>query len=121
MRTMRDLIIEGVLNDIGETFLNGHRTRRLCNNANLGFRGLRGGSLLMHLDFRGISVSTGSACSSTDFEPSHVLMAMGMSREEADSSIRISLSRMNETRETRYLLDILPELVEQLRALRQFE
>ncbi|WP_455278406.1 cysteine desulfurase family protein, partial [[Eubacterium] cellulosolvens] len=95
MSIMRDNLIEKVTTEIEESYLNGHPKLRLPNNAHFRFSGIEGESLLLSLDDRGISVSTGSACSSKKLLPSHVLMALGLNEVQAHGSLRISLGRNN--------------------------
>jgi cysteine desulfurase len=78
---------------------------------------VEGESLLMHLDMKGIAVSTGSACSSASLDPSHVLLALGLAPEDIHGSIRFTLGRGNTENEIRYVLEVLPEIVGKLRAM----
>jgi cysteine desulfurase len=121
LTALRDLIIDRVCAEIPRAYLNGHRTRRLCNNVNLGFRGCEGEAirLLLLLDDRGIAVSTGSACSSNDAErtPSHVLTAIGRNPLEARGALRVSLGRYTTREEVDCFLDLLPGLIHKLRPL----
>jgi cysteine desulfurase len=114
---LRDRLIEGVLARISGTRLNGHPTRRLPNNANLAFAGVDSESLLLLLDQRGICASSGSACTSGALDPSHVLLALGLSPELAAQSLRFSVGKDTSSTDIDYLLDILPALIEQLRPL----
>jgi len=113
----RDRLIDGILEAIPEVYLNGHRTDRLPNNVNVGIRYIEGESILLNLDMLGVSVSTGSACSSKSLEPSHVLLACGDSHEEAHGSVRITLSRFTTDSEVDYLLEQLPPIVDKLRKM----
>ena len=90
---LRDYFIGQIEKDIPEVIVNGSREKRLCNNANIIFKYIEGEALLLKLDDKGIAVSTGSACSSTDLRPSHVLTAMGIPPATAHGSIRFSLSK----------------------------
>ena len=114
---LRDMLIEGAMNAIDDVFLNGHPVKRLPNNANLRFKFVEGESLLLHLDMKGVAVSTGSACSSASLEPSHVLLALGLAPEDIHGSIRFTLGRENTEEEIRYVLDVLPEMIDKLRAI----
>ncbi|MEA1944093.1 MAG: cysteine desulfurase NifS [Euryarchaeota archaeon] len=114
---LQDMLIDGAMNSIDDVFLNGHPTKRLPNNVNLRFKFVEGESLLMHLDMKGIAVSTGSACSSASLEPSHVLLALGLAPEDIHGSIRFTLGRENTEEEIRYVLDVLPEIIDKLRAI----
>ena len=114
---LRDMLIDGAMNAIDDVFLNGHPVKRLPNNANLRFKFVEGESLLLHLDMKGVAVSTGSACSSASLEPSHVLLALGLAPEDIRGSIRFTLGRENTEEEIRYVLDVLPEMIDKLRAI----
>ncbi len=118
---LRDKLIHGILKKIPNTALNGHPTKRLANNANISFAFVEGESLLLELNMAGIYVSTGSACSSRNLEPSHVLLAMGKKPEEAHGSIRFSLGRWTTETEIDYVLKILPGIVEKLRKMSPFK
>ena len=91
MTALRDKLIKGLLDAIPYTRLNGHTTRRLANNANIGVEYVEGESLLLLLDMQGISASSGSACTSGSLDPSHVLLALGIPHERAHGSIRFTL------------------------------
>ena len=114
---LKDMLIAGVMDSIDDVTLNGHPTERLPNNANLRFAFVEGESLLLHLDMKGIAVSTGSACSSASLDPSHVLLALGIAPEDIHGSIRFTLGRENTESEIRYVLEVLPEIVGKLRAI----
>ena len=114
---LRDMLIDGVFDSIDNVFLNGHLTKRLPNNANMRFMFVEGEAMLMHLDMKGIAVSTGSACSSASLDPSHVLLALGIPPEDVHGSIRFTLGRENTEEEIRYVLDVLPGIIEKLRAI----
>jgi len=108
-------LLNRILDEISGTKLNGHRLMRLCGTLNISFEGIRGEELLMLLDLNGVCVSTGSACNSASNEPSYVLLALGCTPEEANSSIRFSLSHFNTMEEVDYVVDKLKELISQLR------
>jgi len=114
---LRDKIIDFVLENIEDTYLNGHPTKRLPNNVNLGFRFIEGESILLSLDMEGIAASTGSACSSKALEASHVLLATGLRPEEAHGSLRISFGRFTTEEEVNYFLEKLPPIIERLRKM----
>ena len=114
---MRDRIIDEVLRSVDRARLNGHPTLRLPNNVNICFEAIEGEPVLLGLDFSGICTSSGSACSSASLEPSHVLLAIGLSAELAQGSLRITLGRENTDEDVDYLLSVLPELVRRLRAM----
>jgi len=97
--------------------LNGHPKKRLYNNVNISFRYVEGEALLLSLDMKGIAASSGSACSSGSLDPSHVLLAMGLPHESAHGSIRMTLGRDNTEEDIEYVLEVLPEIVERLRAM----
>jgi len=117
LTNLRDKLINGVLESIDDSYLNGHRTKRLPNNANFRFTGIEGESLILHLDSKGIASSTGSACSSTKLEPSHVLMAIGLEEVEAHGSLRISLGHENTEEEIYYTITAIKEVVSKLREM----
>ena len=115
---LRDRLIDGVLSRIPDAKLNGARgDRRLPNNTNFSFIGIEGETLLLDLDSKGISASTGSACSSGSLEPSHVLLAMGLSHEMAHGSLRMTLGRGTTEEQIDYVLDVLPEIVARRRSM----
>ncbi|MDI6645024.1 MAG: cysteine desulfurase NifS [Methanobacteriaceae archaeon] len=115
--SLRDQLIEGVLGKIEQSYLNGHPTKRLPNNANFRFTGIEGESLVLQLDAKGINASTGSACSSKKLEPSHVLMAIGLKEVDAHGSLRISLGTENTPQDIDYTIDAIEEVVERLRSM----
>ena len=112
---LRDKLIDGVLRTIPKSRLNGDRTRRLAGNASFCFEGLEGESLLLRLDLAGISASSGSACTSGSLDPSHVLLAIGLPKEIAHGSLRLSLDELNTEAEVDYVLAQLPDIIETLR------
>lgn len=120
MRNLRDYLIKRVLEEIPKTKLNGHPTKRLCNNANFTFKNVEGESMLMLLDNAGIAASTGSACSSRSLEPSHVLTAIGLRPEEAHGSLRLTLGIYNTKEEIDYTVENLKNIVKRLRDLSPF-
>jgi cysteine desulfurase len=113
----RDLLIGGILGRIERSRLNGHPTERLPNNVNVSFEFVEGESMLLSLDMEGIACSTGSACSSGSLEPSHVLLALGLSHQMAHGSLRFSLGRYTEERDIDRVLEVLPLVVERLRGM----
>ena len=114
---LRDRIVRDVLELIPNSQLNGHPTQRLPNNVNFSFEGVEGEAILLGLDMAGIAASSGSACSSGSLEPSHVLLALGQSAELARGSLRITLGKENTDEEVSYLLQVLVDLVAQLREM----
>ncbi|NIA09937.1 MAG: cysteine desulfurase NifS [Nitrospiraceae bacterium] len=116
MKQLRDRLIKGVL-EIEEAYLNGHPERRLPNNAHFRFTAVEGESLILSLDDMGIAGSTGSACSSKKLKPSHVLMAIGLDEVQAHGSLRLTLGRGNTKEEIDYVIEVLPPILEKLRAM----
>jgi cysteine desulfurase len=114
---LRDRLITGVLDTIDYSFLNGHPTERLPNNANLRFSYIEGESLILGLDMYGVQVSSGSACTSKTLEPSHVLLAIGLAHEEAHGSLVFTLGKQNSEEDVDYVIEVLPDVVNRLRAL----
>ncbi len=114
---LRDKLIKGVLETIDHSFLNGHTTQRLPNNANLRFSYIEGESLILGLDMYGIQISSGSACTSKTLEPSHVLLAIGLAHEEAHGSLVFTMGKQNLEDDVDYVTEMLPDVVKRLRAL----
>jgi len=114
---LRDKLIKEIPNKISEVYLNGHPSQRLPNNVNFSIKYIEGESILLNLDMLGIAASTGSACTSSSLEPSHVLLAIGLSHEIAHGSLRITLGRWTQEDDINYLLENLPKIVEKLRAM----
>ena len=114
---LRDKVIRSLVKQIDDVKLNGHPRERLPNNVSLSFPGVEGEPILLGLDFAGICASSGSACSSASLEPSHVLLALGRSAEEAQSTLRITLGRDNNNEDVDYLIEVLPKLISKLRSM----
>ena len=114
---LRDKLIDGLTQRIPDVKLNGHRRLRLPNNVNMSFLYVEGESLLLNLDMEGIAASSGSACTSGSLAPSHVLMAMGIPHEVAHGSVRMTLGRYTEDADVERVLDVMPRIVEKLRAM----
>jgi cysteine desulfurase len=114
---LRRRLLEGVTSRIPDVRVNGHPTEHLPNIVNFSFAGLEAEALLISLDIKGIAASAGSACASGALEPSHVLLAMGIPRELARGSLRISLGKENTEAEVDYFLGLLPDIVARLRAV----
>lgn len=114
---LRDKLINGVRDTIERSYLNGHPTKRLPNNANLRFSYIEGESLILDLDMLGVQVSSGSACTSKTLEPSHVLLAIGLAHEEAHGSLVFTMGRQNSDEDVDYVLEVLPGVVKRLRAM----
>ncbi|RPJ87198.1 MAG: aminotransferase class V-fold PLP-dependent enzyme, partial [Acidobacteria bacterium] len=117
VRGLRDRLENAVLETIPDSSVNGSRTERAPHVTNLSFRGTEGEALLISLDFQGIAVSTGSACSSGSLEPSHVLRALAIPSDLIHGSIRFSLSRMNTEEDVDYALDVLPKTIGRMREM----
>lgn len=115
LAAMRDRLIQGILDDIPDTRLNGHPVERLANNVSVAFRYVEGESILLLLDALGIAASTGSACTSASLEPSHVLTACGLPHEEAHGSLRLTLGSQNTGEDVDYVLSVLPGVIGRLR------
>ncbi|MFH1560902.1 MAG: cysteine desulfurase NifS [Chloroflexota bacterium] len=114
---LRDKLIEGIQHLIERVRLNGHPSLRLPNNVNFSFEGVEGEPILLGLDFAGVAASSGSACTSGSLEPSHVLLALGLSADLAHGSLRLTLGRDNTEEDVDYVLKVLPDLVSRLRAM----
>ncbi len=112
---LRDRIIDGVLARVPDASLTGHRTERLPNNASFVFRGADGPSLVMALDLEGFAVSSGSACTSGDTAPSHVLLALGLDAETAKGSLRVTVGRATTSGDVAAFLAALPPIVARIR------
>lgn len=114
---LRDKLIKGIERSIPDVKLNGHRVKRLPGNVNFSFRYIEGESLLLNLDMKGIAASSGSACTSGSLDPSHVLLAMGMTHEIAHGSLRITLGMDNTEADVDYTLEVLPQIIARLRSM----
>ena len=115
LEKLRNKLIDGVLDKISGSFLNGSRENRLPNNANFRFEGAEGEAIIIALDMEGIAASTGSACAAKSLKPSHVLKAIGLNDLEAHSSVRFTLGRFTTEAEINQVLDVLPPIIEKLR------
>lgn len=117
LEALREKVIDGIL-AMPNTALNGGRdVPRLPGTANLVLKGVEGEAMLLQLDNKGIAVSTGSACSSGSLEPSHVLLSIGLAPEIAHGSLRVTVGRFTTEEDVDYLLEVLPPIVERLRAM----
>ncbi|MCX5750566.1 MAG: cysteine desulfurase NifS [Candidatus Saganbacteria bacterium] len=114
---LRDKLKNGLFAKISDIELNGHPTLRLPKNLDVSIQYVEGESMLLSLDMEGIAVSTGSACSSGSLEPSHVMLAIGKTHEQAHGSIRFSLGRLTTEKEIDYVLEVFPPIVERLRKM----
>lgn len=121
LRALRDRLIEGILSTIEDSKLNGHRTQRLSNNVNVSVYGIEGETALLQLDMHNICASSGSACTSGSLDPSHVLTAIGLDHDWAIASLRLTLGRSNTDKDVELVLELLPDLVEKIRALSPME
>ena len=117
MTRMRDRLIEGIESTIPEVKLNGHRTKRLPNNVNFSIKYIEGESILLMLDMAGIAASSGSACTSGSLDPSHVLLALGLTHEVAHGSVRMTLGDDTTDEDIDYVLETLPKVAHRLRAM----
>ncbi len=120
VRALRDKLEEGLLGSIPKSLLNGHKTERLPNTANISFEYVEGEAILLHMNQHNICASSGSACTSGSLEPSHVLRAMGVPFTAAHGSIRFSLSIYNTEQEVDFVLATMPAIIAKLRALSPF-
>lgn len=114
---LRDRLIEGLLGRIDNIRLNGHPKKRLPNNVNVSIQFVEGESIVLNLDLEGIAASTSSACSSSSLEPSHVLLSLGLSHEQAYSSLRFSLGKWTVDEDIDRVLEVLPRIVAKLRSM----
>lgn len=115
--SLRDYLIDQVMQKIPFTRLNGHRYDRLPNNVNFSFQFIEGESLLIMLDMAGICASSGSACTSGSLDPSHVLLAIGLPHEIAHGSLRLTLSEETTKEDIDYVVENLVTIVERLRSM----
>lgn len=116
IKKLRDMLSEGLLR-IPKTILNGHPTERLPNSVNISFMDIEGEAAILYLDAEGIMASTGSACASTSLDPSHVILATGLSYEAAHGSIRFTLGRETTEKDIQYVIRVMPGVVERLREM----
>jgi len=114
---LRDKLTKNLLERIEHTQLNGHPTRRLPNNINISVEYVEGESMCLNLDLEGICASTGSACSSSSAEPSHVLLAIGLPPQQAHGSLRFTLGKWTTEEDIERVLEVLPRVIEKLRAM----
>lgn len=116
-KSLRDLLIEGILERIQGARLNGHPENRMPNNANFSIKGVDAEALLIGLDLAGIAASSGSACTAGSLDPSHVLLALGQDERSARSSLRLTLGADNTKEDVEYVIDTTSALVKRLRSL----
>lgn len=117
LKRLRDRLIKGITESVPESYLNGHPTRRLPNNANIRFSYIEGEALILSLDQLGIQVSSGSACAAKTLEPSHTLLAIGLKHEEAHGSLVFTLGKGNREEHVEYVIQQMPGVVRRLRAM----
>jgi cysteine desulfurase len=117
MAALRDRFETALCENISGIRVNGDSERRVANTTNITFPGASGESLVIALDLHGIACSTGAACSSGAIEPSHVLLAIGLSEDAGRSSLRFSLGRTSTSEEIDRAIALIPGVVERLRAL----
>ncbi len=120
VKKLRDKLEEGLLAGVPKSMLNGHKTSRLPNTANISFEYVEGEAILLHMNQYNICASSGSACTSGSLEPSHVLRAMGVPFTAAHGSIRFSLSVYNTEEEVDFVLEKMPLIIESLRKMSPF-
>ncbi|WKZ32746.1 MAG: cysteine desulfurase NifS [Thermodesulfobacteriota bacterium] len=117
LKSLRDRLEKGMAERVPHIKVNGHADKRLPNTSNISFEFVEGESLLLNLDMKGIAASSGSACTSGSLEPSHVLIAMGLTHELSHGSVRFSLGKSNTAEEIDFLLETMPPIVERMRAM----
>ena len=120
IKLLRDKLEEGILKSIPEVKVNGDPDNRMFNTINVCIKHIEGEGILINLDFEGICASSGSACTSGSLEPSHVLLAMGISHEIAHGSLRMSLGKYTSDKDIAQVLAVLPPIVEKLRKISPF-
>ncbi len=114
---LRDYLIQRLTVEIPKTVLNGHPSQRLPNNVNVSILDIEGEAVILYLDAKGVAISTGSACTSTTLDPSHVILALGKPYEYAHSSLRFTLGRFTTREDLDYVMAVLPGIVEKLRQI----
>ncbi|MFZ5966000.1 MAG: cysteine desulfurase NifS [Bacillota bacterium] len=117
VKTLRDKLIHGIMENVDYVRLNGHPEHRLPGNANFAFEFIEGESLLLSLDMMGIAGSSGSACTSGSLDPSHVLMAIGLSHEIAHGSLRLTIGDPTTEEDIQYVIESIPKVVDRLRQM----
>lgn len=114
---IRDRLIKGILSSVPKSILNGHPDKRLPNNVNISILDIEGEALVLYLDAQGVYASTGSACTSSSLEPSHVILATGLPYEAGHGSLRLTLGHKTTMEDADYVIKILPEIVAKLRSI----
>ena len=117
LKNLRDTFEKGVEEKIPEVIFNGNRNKRLPNISNISFKYVEGEGILINLDMQGVAVSTGSACSSGSLEPSPIILALGQKEDLARGAVRFSFGKENSIEDVKYVLEVLPKAVENLRKL----
>ena len=117
LKKLRDRLEEGLLETVPYTKLNGDKENRIPNTTNISFEFIEGEGLLLSLDMLGVATSSGSACTSGSLEPSHVLLAMGLTHEMSHGSVRFSLGRSNTEADVDLILKEMPPIVERMRSM----
>ncbi|MDR1068000.1 MAG: cysteine desulfurase NifS [Clostridiales Family XIII bacterium] len=118
---LRDKLLDGIESRIPDTFVTGHRTRRLPFHGSVCVKLIEGEGMLLRMDYAGIGVSSGSACTSGSLEPSHVLLAMGLDHATAHGSVRLTLGRDTTDEDIDYVLEKFPPIVEILRKMSPYK
>ena len=121
LRGLRDALYDKICQRVERVHLNGHPTQRLPGTLNLSFEGVEGESMILSLDLEGVAIASGSACTSGSLEPSHVLIAMGISPELSQTALRFSLGKDNTMEEIEYVVGLMPPIVERLRMMSALE
>ena len=114
---LRKMLENGILNNIPKTFINGHPTKRLPNNANITISDIEGEAMMLYLNEFGICTSTGSACTSQSLDPSHVILACGLPYEVAHGTLRFTLGRKTTKEDIKRIIKVLPDIVKTLRRI----
>ena len=117
LTSLRDKLINSILEKVPYSRLNGHPTKRLPGNANISFEYIEGESILLLLDYKGICASSGSACTSGSLDPSHVLLAIGLPHEKAHGSVRLTMGHFTTEEQVDYVIQELPPIIERLRMM----
>ena len=114
---LRDRLIDGILDNVPESYLNGDRNKRLYNNVNISFKYVEGEAILLFLNKEGVTASSGSACASKSLDPSHVIMAIGVGYDLAHSATRFTLSEFTTEEEIDFVIDLMPKIIKKLRGI----
>ncbi len=117
LASLRDRLEAALLEKVPHSKLNGHKEERIPNTTNISFEFVEGEGLLLNLDMLGIAVSSGSACTSGSLEPSHVLIAMGLTHEMSHGSVRFSLGHSNTDEDVDRIIEEMPKIVDRMRKM----